>query len=159
MPSDAAPESTSNELDNTDQGDTSLPSDAQLFASKFTEALEQEFVWAAASLPENAKLEDLFAAMSSAYREVMADFGGRKYANVPPDATPMSDTWDADSNSRRIELIEKQFASNINASESEELQNLTRRMRAVTDADAMVPLSGARALLRQLRHQHPESAS
>lgn len=159
MPSDAVPESTSNELGNTDQGDTSLPSDVQLFASRFTEALEQHFFEAAASLPQEIELSDLLSAMTIAFREVIADASGSTSAKNLGGVTVAKDMWDADSNSRRIELIEKQFASTITASESEELQNLTRRMRAVTDTDAMVPLSGARALLRQLRHQHPERAS
>jgi hypothetical protein len=63
----------------------------------------------------------------------------------PPEAT-----WSAESNRRRLALIDKQIQQSISLAEQLELARLTAQMRAQVDTEINLPLQGARAIHKRL---------
>jgi hypothetical protein len=65
--------------------------------------------------------------------------------------------WNDAANRRRFALIDKEIQGTLTAAESIELAGLTRLMRDQVDAEANLPMDGARRLHRKLLKQRGDS--
>ena len=123
---------------------------------RFVQQLELNFVDSSSSLPPDTGIFEYQLATIRAVFHTLLDSGmeaesiAETVGRVLIEEPPGSIAWSSELNQRRFELIDKEIQETLTPAESVELAGLTGIMREQLEAEANLPMEGAKALHRKL---------
>jgi hypothetical protein len=133
-----------------------ISADTDLWIRQFVKQFELHVLDASHDLTPDAGVSDSQMATARAIVATYLDSGMELdsvmelFGRVAVERRPVGACWSDALNQRRIALIDKEIQGSLTPAESVELAGLTRIMRDHVDAEANLPMEGARALHRKL---------
>ncbi len=133
-----------------------ISADTDLWIRQFIKQFELHVLDAIHDLTPDASVSESQVAAARAILATYLDSGMELesvvelFGRVAAEKRSVGACWSAALNQRRFVLIDKEIQGSLTPAESVELAGLTRIMRDHVDAEANVPIEGARALHRKL---------
>jgi hypothetical protein len=133
-----------------------IDTDARFWSLQWIPVFEQALLAESTHLRKPTDISDLYRMTIRAMLSTLIDSGMSPESFIDlvghtlSEMSPPEATWSAESNRRRLALIDKQIQQSISLAEQLELARLTAQMRAQVDTEINLPLQGARAIHKRL---------